>query len=379
VVRIIAIVAVAAALAGCGGSQSTSQSSPQSSPQNGSQNELIVGAVDDSARFGDASTAMKLAADSGFEAVALSAVWKHGQTAPPAGDLAALQRAVEAADSNHVRPLVAVYWFSADTPSSDADRADFAAYCAALVRGLPKLGDVIVGNEPNLNLFWQPQFTDSGADAAAVGFEQLLAASYDAIKKVRSDVQVIGVGLSPRGSDDPSASRATHSPTKFLLDLGSAYRASGRQAPIMDALAIHPYGESAHVPPSFVHPHSTSISIGDYKKLVNLLGVAFRGTPQKGKTLPIVYGEYGVETEVPPEKAHAYTGREVVRTATAEEQARYYAAAIRLAACQPTVQMLLFFHVVDETRLEGLQSGVRYADGSAKPSLAAVRDTKRTC
>jgi len=41
--------------------------------------------------------------------------------------------------------------------------------------------------------------------------------------------------------------------------------------------------------------------------------------------------------------------------------------------------MLLFFHVLDETRLEGLQSGVRYADGSAKPSLASVRDAPRTC
>ncbi|HEV8459408.1 MAG TPA: hypothetical protein VGQ38_01760 [Gaiellaceae bacterium] len=361
-VRIFAVLAAATVLAGCG-----------------SQNKLIVGAVDDSARFGDARLAMKLAADSGFEAVALSAVWKRGETAPPAADLAALGRAVSAADANHVRPIVAVYSFSADTPSSDADRSDFAAYCAALVRGLPKLGDVVVGNEPNLNLFWLPQFTDSGADAAAAAFEQLLAASYDAIKAVRSDVQVIGAGLSPRGADDPSSPRATHSPTQFLLDLGSAYRASGRQAPIMDALAIHPYGESPRIPPSFVHPRSKSISIADYQKLVNVLGLAFGGTHQEGKKLPIVYGEYGVETEVPPDKAHAYTGREIVPTATAEVQARYYAAAIRLAACQPTVQMLLFFHVVDETRLEGLQSGVRYADSSPKPSLAAVRDTKRTC
>jgi hypothetical protein len=36
--------------------------------------------------------------------------------------------------------------------------------------------------------------------------------------------------------------------------------------------------------------------------------------------------------------------------------------------------MLLLFHVVDETRLEGLQSGTRYADGSPKSSYAAVRD-----
>jgi hypothetical protein len=39
--------------------------------------------------------------------------------------------------------------------------------------------------------------------------------------------------------------------------------------------------------------------------------------------------------------------------------------------------MLLFFHVTDETRLEGLQSGLRYADGSPKPSVGAVRQAER--
>jgi hypothetical protein len=363
VARILALVLAVAAVAGCGSSS----------------HKLIVGTVDDTARFSDADAAMRLAAGSGFRAVALSSVWKRGNTAPAPADLAALQRAVTAAKANGIRPIVAVYSFSGDTPSSDTDRANFAAFCAALIRGLPKLRDVIVGNEPNLNLFWAPQFDDVGADTAAAGFEPLLAASYDAIKAVRSDVQVIGAGLAPRGGDDPTAARQTHSPTQFLLDLGQVYRASGREKPIMDALAIHPYGENARIPPSFTHPRSKSIGIADYHKLVALLGQAFAGTGQDGKTLPIVYGEYGVETGVPPDKAGAYTGREVVPTATAETQATDYAEAIKFAACQPTVEMLLFFHVLDETRLEGLQSGVRYADGSAKPSLVTVRDAARQC
>jgi hypothetical protein len=68
----------------------------------------------------------------------------------------------------------------------------------------------------------------------------------------------------------------------------------------------------------------------------------------------------------------------VVKTVDEATQASYYAKAIQLAACQPTVEMLLVFHVNDEPKLEGLQSGVRYADGSPKSSLARVRAAARS-
>ena len=93
---------------------------------------------------------------------------------------------------------------------------------------------------------------------------------------------------------------------------------------------------------------------------------------QRGHDLPIVYGEYGVETTVPSAKAHLYTGHELVPTVDERMQAEDYVTAIDLAACQPTVELLLLFHLDDETRLEGLQSGVRYADGSPKSSEPAV-------
>ena len=242
----------------------------------------------------------------------------------------------------------------------------------SLVRSLPEVHDLLVGNEPNLNLFWLPQFDASGGDAAASSFEPLLAATYDAVKAARGNVQVIGGGLAPRGGDDPAASRPTHSPTRFLLDMGAVYRASHRDRPIMDALSIHPYGESSRVPPTLRHPRTTSIGIADYDKLVGLLERAFGGTAQPGRKLPIVYGEYGVETAVPPGEASLYSGREVVPTVDEATQARFYTTAIALAACQPTVELLLFFHLEDERSLAGLQSGVRYADGAPKASERPV-------
>jgi hypothetical protein len=355
-IRAAVLVLTLLALGGCGGGEP----------------KLVVGAVEDAAKGSDAPGEMKRAREGGMGAIVLSAVWKRGLREPV--DIGALEAAVEAAVAEKIRPVVAVYSFSRDTPLSDADREDYAAFAASIPRLLPDVRDVIVGNEPNLNLFWMPQFDADGGDAAAVAFERLLARSYDALKAVDEDVNVIGAGLSARGSDDPNASRQTHSPTAFILDLGRAYRESGRGRPLMDMLSIHPYGENARVPPTLAHPRTTTIGLADYGKLVRLLGRAFDGTAQAGIDLPIVYGEYGVETAIPPAKAPLYTGTEPASTVDEATQARYYRQAIGLAACQKTVRMVFLFHVTDERALTGLQSGPRYADGSPKSSFDAVRE-----
>jgi hypothetical protein len=320
---------------------------------------------------------MRLAHDAGLQAVALSAVWKPGASAE--GDLPPLRRAVQAADAEDVEPVLAVYQLSSATPADEQSRDAFVAYAVALVKALPEVRTVIVGNEPNLNLFWLPQFDDAGGDAAAPAYERLLAQAYDALKAADPKLTVVGGAVSPRGGDDPKAKRQTHSPTTFIRDLGAAYRASGRARPLMDMFSIHVYGETPKVPPTFRHPQSTSFGIADYDKLVALLGKAFDGTAQAGSKVPIAYGEYGVETVVPAGKEEAYTGREVIPAVDAATQARYYRKAIGLAACQRTVRMLLFFHVIDEKQLTGLQSGLYYADGSPKSSVETVRQTPVSC
>jgi hypothetical protein len=195
-------------------------------------------------------------------------------------------------------------------------------------------------------------------------------------------LRVIGVALSPRGADRPNGIRPTHSPTAFIRDLGAAYRASGRKAPLMDAFAIHPYMLSSAIPPNRSHPKTTQITLADYPKLVTLLDEAFRGTPQRGRTLPILYTEFGVQTTIPQDKLAAYqraTGPEAVRVSP-ELQAAYYRKALALAYCQPTVKGLFIFHTFDEFSLDGWQSGLYYADHTAKPSLplfrAAVKDLR---
>jgi hypothetical protein len=364
--RLAAALCAVALLAGCGGH---------------ARPRLVVGAVEDAGKSGDAAAKMRLARDAGIRAVVLSSVWTPPLRRPAPAELSALRGAVQAAAGAGIRPIVAVYSFSGVTPLTPAARGGFAAYAASIPRLLPQVRDVIVGNEPNLNLFWMPQFGPDGSDAAAAAYERLLAESYDAVKRVSQNVNVIGCGLSFRGSDDPKAKRQTHSPTAFLRDLGAAYRASGRTRPLMDMFSIHPYPENSEIPPTFAHPRSTTIGIADYRKLVRLLGAAFDGTAQAGSRLPIVYGEYGVQTQVPRREQSAYTGYEqpAVKAVSPATQARDYVEAIRLAACQPTVRMLLFFHVFDEFRLQRLQTGLYWADGRPKPSARAVAHASLEC
>ena len=265
---------------------------------------------------------------------------------------------------------------SATTPLTAEARSQFAAYTAALVTRV-HVRDLIVGNEPNLNRFWLPQFGPGGGNVSGAAYLRLLAATYDAVKAAREDVRVWGGATAPRGSDRPGAGRETTSPTTFIRALGAAYRASGRDQPVMDGFVHHPYPESSAVPIDLPHPRVRTVGLADYDKLVRLLSEAFDGTAQKGGDLPILYGEIGAETTIPAHKRALYNDHEIARTISEQAQAAAYRRTLELAACQPTVDGVLFFHLRDEPSLTGWQSGVRYADGAPKQSVAPVRAAVR--
>jgi hypothetical protein len=332
---------------------------------------LVVGAVEDEAKFAPTDAAarghMQRARRAGARAIALSAFWRPPLRELPPVERDALRRAARAAVAESITPIVDVAQFGSETPLTGAEQADFAAFAASIPRLVPQVEHVVVGNEPNVNLFWRPQFDASGGDAAAHAYERLLARSYDAIKAVSAKVDVIGGGLASRGADRPNGKRPTHSPTAFIRDLGIAYRESGRSRPLMDAFSMHVYGETSRTPPTRAHL-GNSIGIADYEKLEALLREAL------GRTTPIVYGEYGVNTTIPPRELAAYSGSEVAtkHPVDASIQTRYYTKAIALAACQPLVEMLLFFHVTDEPQLERFQTGMYYANRKPKPGLEEV-------
>ena len=141
----------------------------------------------------------------------------------------------------------------------------------------------------------------------------------------------------------------------------------------MDGLAMHPYGENSSTPPTVEHPNSTAIGLADYPKLVGILGRAFDGTAQLGSKLPIVYDEYGVDSQIPESKRSFYSGRELSKPVPESTQASYYRQALQMAACQPTVRGFLIFHVTDETDYGRWQSGLYFPDGTAKSSRGLVK------
>ena len=360
--RALAIAAAALVLAGCGGDE----------------RQFDVGVVEDSTRMPEAAAAkrrVEAVRDAGFNAIRITSIWAPGDTEPSSEELAVLRNVADASEDLDIRLFIAVYHAgAATTPQTDAERGQFASYMASLAQQLP-VRDFIVGNEPNLNRFWMPQFGPGGENVAARDYGLLLAQCYDALKDVSEDVNVLGGALAPRGSDRPELPRDTHSPTAFIRDLGAFYRQSGRDRPLMGTLAYHPYETNSSVPPGNPHPNSTTMTLGDYDRLRTLLGEAFDGTAQEGTDLPIVYTEFGVESKIPEDKADLYEGEEFesVKPVTEETQADHYTQAIRLAYCQETVEAILLFHVFDEIDLAGWQSGTRYVDDTPKASFEPVK------
>jgi hypothetical protein len=372
---------------------------------------MFVGAVENAPMTTDLPTAkakMDLARLAGFDTLRLAAFWAPGRASLiPDWDRVALQNAAIAAQLSGIRLIVSVSnRNSKTTPNTAALQDELAIYTLNVARLMPNVTDFIVGNEPNLNTFWMPQFAKPQfktvtrtqkvrvkgklvtkkvkvkvlkkmpADLAAIGYTSLLAKTYDLLKDFNPTNNVIGVSLSPRGGDNPLLKRHTHSPVTFLMDMGAALRKMHRTKPIMDAFAIHPYGERSSTAPTFTHPRSNNIGLADYDKLVSTLGRAFKGTAQPGTTLPIVYDEYGVQTKIPGSKAGNYFNlRDPAAQDTVTEyvQALYYKQALQMAYCQPNVMGMLFFHVSDEQNGRTWQSGVYYADDTPKASLAPVR------
>jgi hypothetical protein len=249
----------------------------------------------------------------------------------------------------------------------------FAAWAAQVARAYPQVTRFIVGNEPNQPRFWRPQFSRAGAQVSAAAFGPVLAATYDALKEVNPDITVVGVGLSPRGNDRPTApTNVSTSPVRFLKALGDWYRRSGRTTPLMDALSFHPYPNSNRDGLERGYPWPNA-GVPDLGRIRQAVWDAFHGTaqPTTANGLTLYLDEVGWQVDTAYREA--YTGFENVPVTTEEAQALHYGRLVRLLGCDPSVEAVNLFGFRDEPWREGWQAGLMRHDGSMRPAADAVK------
>jgi hypothetical protein len=328
------------------------------------------------------------AKDIGYQDLRMTVKWDESQPTVIPGQ-PNIKAAIDCALLNNIRPILAVYpLHPTAVGSNDGQQQAFATFVALVGQAFPQVTNIIVGNEPNLNRFWQPQWV-SGKDAAATDYEHTLAYSYDRLKTVRPDVTVWGPAISSRGNDNPNAaSNPSHSPVWFIKYLGDAYRTSGRTKPIFDEFDMHPYPPIQDTDPfskPFEWPQGGAVNLDRIKQaLYDAFHGTGQGTPaeQAGGAiahyaaggLPMNLDEAGEQTVLTGHEGAYTSPPENVVPISEAAQATNHVELAEIAACDPDVKALLYFQLIDETVVsDGFQSGNMFADLAHKQSYDAVK------
>jgi hypothetical protein len=289
-------------------------------------------------------------------------------------ELPFLERAAPVARAAGVHVVLALY----GKDPKQHDPTAFCAWAASVATTVSAWGihDYIVWNEPNGPLYWQPQKSARGRDLAAPAYLALLATCYDALHAVDAEANVIGMGLAPRASQKKKANE----PLAFLRDVGAAYRLSGRTAPIMDQLALHPYpnpnSSVPGAPPSKGYAGADQFGIPDLDRVKQAVYDAFAGTgqPTAANGLTFRLDEVGWQTDTTayPQYVGAENARPPGAPAPVSEaaQASFLAAMARsYFACDPTVTDVELFLLVDEKYRNGHDENGTYLGGGWQSGL----------
>lgn len=349
--------------------------------------DTTLGINDDAGKYADgAPVVFEQMASLGLTENVMTVRWDASRPdAIPEREL--LEHAIPVARRHGVEIVLDVYPLRARALAADpAAPTAFARFVQELALAFPGVRQFIVMNECNQPRFLQPQFAGSTVvSAATCGLA--LALAYDALKAVDPAITVWGVGLSPRGNDNPGArDNVSTSPVRFLAALGRWYRASGRTRPLMDGLAFHPYPNSNRDPYELGYPWP-KVGAANLDRLYQAFWDAFHGTSQptfyetggrtEGPFARLSLNEIGIQ--VSTEGSAAYRGAENVPVVQPADQAAWYGQLIAAAACDPRVASLNLFHLVDEPDRAGFQSGLFALDGSRRYAADVVRFASRSC
>jgi hypothetical protein len=182
---------------------------------------------------------LRLASEMGFTWVKQLFAWRDIELRKDEFDWSRSDRIVEQAELEGLRLVIRIdhqpEWARPDCPNGPpanlSDLADYVGAVAARYRG--RVGAYEIWNEPNLAREWCGQVPDPAV------YADMLAMSYEAIKRADQEAYVISAGLSPTGTGAPLAM-----PDDEYLD--ALYTAIGGPADgYFDVLGVHAPGYRA--------------------------------------------------------------------------------------------------------------------------------------
>jgi hypothetical protein len=185
---------------------------------------IDVGVTEDAGKAGNGAAFFATLGDVGLKVNRISINWDPAAPTKIAGQ-AEIAKWLPQAQVSGTRIIFAVAPAQAKglTATPEA-KGQFIAFVQQLAATFPTVKDYVIGNEPNQPYFWVPQYSDAGKPLAAAQYLPVLAGSYDALKAKDPTINVIGVGLSPRGNDLAKGKNTrSRSPVRFLADLGRYY------------------------------------------------------------------------------------------------------------------------------------------------------------
>jgi len=173
--------------------------------------------------------------------------------------------------------------------------ADWQTFCKAVASrysgrfpGYPFVKFYSVWNEPNLNQFLAPQFTNGKPSSPAI-YAKLYRAAYAGIKAGSPTALVAAGETSPRGRDKPLGSNTTQD----TLSPGNFAQLLSQQKPLIkfDAWAHHPYPTDLTAPVT-QKVKWPNVSIASLPQFETSLNKWFKRT-----STPIWVDEYGYQTK----------------------------------------------------------------------------------
>jgi hypothetical protein len=252
----------------------------------------------------------------------------------------------------------------------------YRAFATAVARRYGSTVDrYILWNEPNISSWLAPQATCSHGRCTPTSphlYRSLVLAAYPAVKAADPVAQVIIGAVSPRGQRLRAANTVMR-PLLFVRRLGCrddrflrirAGACKRFKRVTGDGFAIHPY--SGRLPPQRSHPNPDDVALASVRRLTTTLDrlQAVAALKPATRRFGIYADEYAYQTK-PPDK---------VGGVALFKQDRWLQRAAYIAWRNPRIRLLTQYLWRDEPRSSngsygGWQSGLRFSNGRAKPSL----------